>query len=105
MNDRLLIHRVWGNSSSSTINAVKSFKDRFNGEVTEPSRYFLGGLNSWKLVIQVTHRSGDQQVVNWVIQNKVPVDDVEIQDINKPRFLANEETEEFLQKQNLQTRM
>ncbi len=99
MNDRLLIHRVWGNNSSSTINVVRSFKDRFDGEVTEPSRYFLGGLNNWKLVIQVTLRSGNQEVVSRVVQNTTPIDDVEILDLNNPKFLASKETEEFLQSQ------
>ncbi|WP_419412451.1 hypothetical protein [Primorskyibacter sp. 2E107] len=99
MNDRLLIHRVWGQNSSSIVNVVKSFKDRFDGAVTEPGRYFLGGLNSWELVIQVALRSGDQTVVSRVTQNKVPVDTVEILDINNPKFLASRETEEFLQQQ------
>jgi hypothetical protein len=99
MNDRLLIHRVWGNKSSCIINVVKSFKDRFDGEVTEPNRYFLGGLHNWEFILQITLRSGDQQVVSRIVQDPASVDDVEIHNLHNPEFLSSSETKQFLQEQ------
>ncbi|MEP3638172.1 MAG: hypothetical protein ABJN14_13045 [Paracoccaceae bacterium] len=99
MQDRLLIHRVWGKTKASEIHVVDSFKGQFSSKVVEPDRYFLGGLHNWELVFQIAIRNGGTQVVSQITQNTSPIDEVEIADLDKPRFFASKSTVEFLKGQ------